>query len=90
MQTKEITLEEVREKLKGKGYSGLYYPGECGCGIDDLAPCGECQEGGEYINDCKPGYLHKDPRPGHVEYGDYVVTGSKEPPDDDEFANLYN
>lgn len=85
-----ITLEEVREKLKANGYSGLYYPGECGCGIDDLAPCGECQEGGEYVNDCKPGYKHLDPRPDHAKFGDYVVTADKNPPEGDDFDSMYN
>lgn len=37
-----IKLEEVKAKLKAGGYGGLYYPGECACDINDLAPCGEC------------------------------------------------
>ncbi len=87
-ETVTISLDEVREKLKKNGFTGLY-DYACGCDIDDLAPCGMLQEGGEYINDCHPGYAHKDPNPGYVEYGDFVVTNCKEPPEDDEFANYY-
>lgn len=59
------TIEEARKKLIADGYSGLFYPGECACVVDDLAPCGECQQDDdEYINDCEPGYMFKDPRPG--------------------------
>ncbi len=54
--------------------------------LADLArmapPCGMLEEGGEYINDCHPGYAHKDHRPNYVEYGDFVVTGSDVPPED--------
>lgn len=81
MQTKTISLEQVREKLKKNGFTGLY-DYACGCDIDDLAPCGMLQEGEEYINDCHPGYAHKDHRPNHIEYGDFVVTNCKEPPED--------
>ena len=34
-------LDVVRMFLKVKGYDGLARPGECGCEIGDLAPCGE-------------------------------------------------
>lgn len=90
MTEQTITIEAVHEKLRVKGFTGLYYPGECGCELSDLAPCGNCKPGGEYMNDCKPGYKHLDPNPGRVEYGDFVVTNSKEPPSPDEFENLYN
>lgn len=85
-------LQQVKDKLEAQGYSGLYYPNECGCGIDDLAPCGECgcDPGEDWINGCSPGYKHMDPNAGHAEYGDFVVTNSKEPPEADEFAGMYN
>lgn len=38
----EATIKVIRDKLETGGFSGLYCEGECGCGIDDLAPCGEC------------------------------------------------
>ena len=62
-----ITIEQVREKLKAEGFGGLVVPGECGCTLDDLAPCGSCEkydEDDEYINGCEPGYVFKNPRPG--------------------------
>ena len=44
----------VRELIGGVlqvfGFDGLYYGNECGCEIDDLAPCCEC------FGDCKPGH----------------------------------
>lgn len=42
-------LEIVKEWLKSNGYGGLY-SGECGCCLDDLAPC-SCMD-----EDCEPGY----------------------------------
>ena len=35
------TVDGLRSYMKKHGYTGLLYPGECGCGIDELAPCGE-------------------------------------------------
>lgn len=41
-------LEMVRERLLADGYDGLVDEhGECGCRLDDLAPCGEMGEGCE-------------------------------------------
>ena len=40
----------VRRYLEKLGYDGLYYPGECACLKDDLAPCE-----GQMAN-CQPGY----------------------------------
>ncbi len=88
---RKMSLERVREKLAQNGFSGLYNNDmRCGCDIDDLAPCGECAPEGEYINNCEPGHAHKDPRPGHVEYGDFVVTDDKEPPEGDLFDGFYS
>jgi hypothetical protein len=40
----------IGKYLKENNYDGLYCPGyECGCGIDDLIPCGE------YCGECEPG-----------------------------------
>ena len=40
--------------LRKTGFSGLYSTAdECGCEIDDLAPCGEYDP-----SICKPGYRH--------------------------------
>ena len=46
-----MTVKDIVIKaLKDQGYDGLYTPGECGCEIDDLAPCDStavlyCQSG---------------------------------------------
>lgn len=48
MNIKEI----VAEYPKSKGFDGLWSPNaECGCKVDDLAPCGGPME------DCEAGYL---------------------------------
>lgn len=39
----------VRKYLEDNNYAGLYSDGECGCQLDDLAPCGEM------MGDCSPG-----------------------------------
>lgn len=82
-----ITLEELKAKLKDGGYSGLYYPGECACGIDDLAPCGECQQedGEDFINGCDAGYKHTDPKRPDF----WVISANKEPPSQDRFDELF-
>jgi hypothetical protein len=40
MNVREIVIQYLRQN----GFGGLYCPGECGCTIDDLAPCGEMVE----------------------------------------------
>lgn len=77
------TLSEIKIKLESEGKSGLYYPGECACTTDDLAPCGECEcePGEDYINDCQGGYKHSDPKDPEQ----WVVGPNKEPPSEDEW-----
>lgn len=77
------TLELIKAKLIDDGFNGLYYPGECACVVDDLAPCGETQDGGDYINDCHGGYKHIDPK----DCTNFCVSGSKEPPGEDEWSS---
>lgn len=82
-----ITLAEVKAKLQVEGYDALYYPGECACSVDDLAPCGYCdrEEGEDYINGCKGGYKHQDPtRPDF-----WVVSIFHTPPTQDLFDELH-
>ena len=83
-----IKLEEVKAKLKAGGYGGLYFPGECACDIDDLAPCGECQheEDEEFINDCEAGYKHVDPKRPDF----WVISANKEPPTQDRFDEVFS
>jgi hypothetical protein len=52
--------------LKENGYDGLYAD-ECGCFVDDLAPCF-----GEWSLDCKPGYKCKCEDPNG---GDTLIDG---------------
>ena len=52
--------EIVAAWLTEQGYDGLVNlecGDECGCGIDDLLPCGN---GCFNINDCRAAYKHKD------------------------------
>ena len=51
MNVKEIIIKH----LKDNGFDGLCNPeAPCGCGIDDLAPCGDL----DFI-DCQPAYKVK-------------------------------
>lgn len=78
---KTIAIEDVRRALTERGCTGLYYPGECGCKLDDLMPCGiaEAQDEGDVLpNGCEAGHVHTDPRPGRG--ADWMVTGRAEPP----------
>ena len=44
-------IEIVREHLMANGFDGLVQTdSECGCGLEDLQPCGEC------FADCQPAY----------------------------------
>lgn len=87
-------IEDVKKRLSDQGFGGLYNcDGPCGCELDSLAPCGECEvevtdcgadgrESEEWINGCEAGYKHIDPR---SPCGEWVISASKEPPTPDEF-----
>jgi len=51
--------------LRDHGYDGLCYE-DCGCGVDNLAPCGS------YCMDCEPAYRMEPPdwakREGSVDW----------------------
>lgn len=82
-------IASTGEKLKANGFDGLYSDGgECACDLSDLAPCGETEDGGDFINGCHGGYKHLDPRPEHARYGDWVISKKKEPLTDDEWENI--
>ena len=50
---KITVLDMVRDYLEEHNYDGLCLPDqECGCSIDDLAPCGDINE------KCRPAYFH--------------------------------
>lgn len=50
-------VEIVRRWLSENGYDGFYLDGECGCLLDDFAPCGEMG------SECKAGYKVAGPYP---------------------------
>jgi hypothetical protein len=59
----------VEEWLRANGYDGLCIPGECGCEIDDLMPCGSPNE-----CCCMAGYKG----PPTPEGGDWAIYLSRE------------
>jgi len=59
----------VAEWLRANGYDGLCIPGECGCEIDDLMPCGSPNE-----CCCMAGYKG----PPTPEGGDWAIYLSRE------------
>lgn len=80
------TLADIKIKLEQAGFSGLYVPGDCGCELNDLAPCGQCRPDEEgWINDCEPGHVQFDPS-GQTK--DWVISGSKTPLTADEFKRI--
>lgn len=45
-----INVEEIVKKhLTDNGYDGLYHDSDCGCHVDNLAPCDVC------CLECRPG-----------------------------------
>lgn len=81
------TIKSIRLKLERGGYDGLYAAGECACLNAELAPCGSCDADDEgWINGCRPGYRHDDPRPGHA--GEWAIGSSKAPMVADDFASM--
>ena len=75
----QTVREIIKEWLENNGYDGLYYDGECGCMLDDLAPC--C---GDEIMDCQAGYKTKCTNNGcdgacdwHISKNPIIVYGVK-------------
>ena len=70
----EMTVKEiVKQYLEQNGYTGLYNGDiECGCGLDDFAPCGDmsehCKAG--YLNECTTCVKRKDCDVKYCEYGE--------------------
>jgi len=74
-------IEIVRAHLKAEGFGGLVADGaECGCELDDLAPCG-----GD-ISRCEAGYKHTDPRGGDPQA--WAIWRQKEPPTDEQWEGV--
>ena len=66
----EMNVQEIVEKyLKDNGYDGLFQIDTCCCLLGDgFMPCG-----GEYFNECEPGYKHE----GSWEGYDYTMSSEK-------------
>lgn len=84
----EIAPSTIRIRLIEDGYTGLYFPGECACGLEDLAPCGNASstDGERYINGCLGGYKHQDPARPHF----FIVNSSPEEPSPDVFSQTWS
>lgn len=65
-------LDMVAEALKAKGFDGLHYEGECGCSVDDLAPCGQID------SHCEAGY--KVIAPSGKDYDFYICHDRMDKP----------
>ncbi|GAH92514.1 unnamed protein product [marine sediment metagenome] len=64
----EIGVIQIIDKyLRKNGFDGLYND-ECGCELDDLAPCESMP------NECKPGYKTKTPDGDEEEW---IITPQK-------------
>ena len=85
--TNEVKLEGVKARLIAEGYGGLYCEGDCACGLDALAHCGELSqdEDEEWINGCEAAYRHEDPKRSGV----WVISLEKEPPSQETFDKLH-
>lgn len=81
-------IDSIKIRLEHGGFTGLYAPsGECGCALDDLAPCGNCtKDNAGWINGCVPGHLHHDPRSGHGH--EWAISRSKTPMSAQDFADM--
>jgi len=78
-----MTVETLVAKwLRNNGYDGLYYPGECACLVDDLAPC--C----ENFMDCSPGYRY----PPEDDEADFTMCAERPPSSEPPWnsVELYN
>ncbi len=64
-------LEIIKAWLKANGYDGLYTE-DCGCSVDDLAPCSESPA------DCMAGYI----LPRNAMGGDFSIGPRKEGKED--------
>jgi len=75
--------EIIAAWLGDNGYDGLYDGDECGCGINDLAPCIQ-----ESVPACYPGYKHETQNCGcdacrnHSEGCDFLICLEPQPDKD--------
>ncbi len=70
-------IKLVKTALKEKGFDGLRYDGECGCSVDDLAPCGEITA------HCEAGYMVKVPIDSCAPFDFYICQSKDDRPWED-------
>ena len=68
-------IQMLKESLKAKGYDGLQCDGECGCDIDDLAPCTEGIQA-----HCEAGYKVHAPLGSGASYDWYICHSKNDRP----------
>ena len=75
--------ERARTFLIEGGYSGIVYPGECGCRLDELMPCFAYERDKKtgIPLGCQPGHAHINPSGG----SEWIVSIHKEPPTQEQF-----
>lgn len=76
-----ISLDQLRDRLKAGGFSGLYSPQECACELRDLVPCGV--DVSQSSSGCRPGHRH-----AHPSGQGFIVSATPTPPAADEWASL--
>jgi hypothetical protein len=78
--TMATVIEILKAHLKAEGFGGLLADGaECGCELDDLAPCG-----GDFSR-CEAGYKHMNPRNNGS--NEWAIWRQKEPPTPEQWKN---
>jgi hypothetical protein len=91
MDDETIEPPSPRVFLIAGGFTGIVAPGECGCRLDDLMPCGQsalyCDGATGMPKGCLPGYVHNDPS---GKTPDWIASTSKEPPTQDDFDMWIN
>ena len=70
-------LDIVIKYLKDNGYDGLHFDAECGCEIDNLAPCGNS------FSECIPGYKVTPPAETDCDYDFYICDSPCDRPWED-------
>lgn len=76
-------IATTKSDLEKSGYTGLFYPGECACTIDDFAPCGED------TSECEFGYKFVDPN-SERSNSDFIVKKDNSEPTEAEWVEWRN
>ena len=72
IRTSPPTVKEIIATwLKDNGFDGLFHDSDCGCLVEDLAPC--CED----ISHCEPGYRYT--APPDSEWEGLWIIGPRKP-----------